>query len=434
MNFNRACLVGFASMVLILPSYGELSTQLEAELAYSEPQQTVSKNQVNLTWQWQQKLTPDIDVTLTPKLWLDYDSALKGNTANSGKRADNYSAWNGPAYEDQNHRFELAEAYADMWFGETALRLGKQQVVWGQADGLKVLDVINPQNYREFNLADFEDSRIATWMLNVQQTIAADTSLQILLIPDLTFNELAERGSEFQITSPELAPQAVTSVPIVMHGTERPSDTFEHGVRLSTFMQGWEMSINYFNFYHDSPVIYRELIGADVHVTPIYESSQLLGFAANTVVDDWVLKMETGYIKDNYFLRRDLSQQGIRRSDELANVLAFDYHGISELMVSYQLFVSHILDYDTALIRQQNSVRHTLLFKKNLMQQTLELKWFHLYNQDYDDGQSRLKASYKLDDFWQVYAGLDYFFGNRKGPFGQFKDASRITFGWQLAY
>jgi len=44
-----------------------------------------------------------------------------------------------------------------------ALRLGKQQIVWGETDGLKLLDVMNPQNFREFILDEFEDSRLPLW-------------------------------------------------------------------------------------------------------------------------------------------------------------------------------------------------------------------------------------------------------------------------------
>ena len=39
---------------------------------------------------------------------------------------------------------ELREFYLDGQVGRTFLRIGKQQIVWGQADGLRVLDVVNP--------------------------------------------------------------------------------------------------------------------------------------------------------------------------------------------------------------------------------------------------------------------------------------------------
>ena len=46
---------------------------------------------------------------------------------------------------------ELREFYLDTTISDSILILGKQQVVWGKSDGLKVLDIINPQNFRELS-------------------------------------------------------------------------------------------------------------------------------------------------------------------------------------------------------------------------------------------------------------------------------------------
>jgi len=50
---------------------------------------------------------------------------------------------------------ELREFYLETDWGKSYFTFGKQQVVWGKADGLKVLDVVNPQSFREFILEDF---------------------------------------------------------------------------------------------------------------------------------------------------------------------------------------------------------------------------------------------------------------------------------------
>ncbi len=40
-------------------------------------------------------------------------------------------------------------------WGKSYFTFGKQQVVWDKADVLKVLDVVNPQSFRELILEDF---------------------------------------------------------------------------------------------------------------------------------------------------------------------------------------------------------------------------------------------------------------------------------------
>ena len=86
----------------------------------------------------------------------------------SAQRPFNYSAVNGPWYNDGNAAIDLREFYLDMQLGGAYLRLGKQQVVWGESDGIKVLDVVNPQSFREFILKDPAASRIPLWTVNVE--------------------------------------------------------------------------------------------------------------------------------------------------------------------------------------------------------------------------------------------------------------------------
>ena len=55
---------------------------------------------------------------------------------------------------------EVREFFVDWDVGQQGmLRIGKQQIVWGETDGMKLLDVVNPQNFREFILEEFDESR-----------------------------------------------------------------------------------------------------------------------------------------------------------------------------------------------------------------------------------------------------------------------------------
>jgi hypothetical protein len=66
-------------------------------------------------------------------------------------------------------RDPLREAYVDMQQGDWSIRAGKQQVVWGTADGMKLLDMINPTDYAEMAQNQMEDSRIPVWMVNAEK-------------------------------------------------------------------------------------------------------------------------------------------------------------------------------------------------------------------------------------------------------------------------
>jgi len=70
--------------------------------------------------------------------------------------------------ESYTQRDVLREVYVDAEVNGVDVRFGKQQVVWGTADGMKLLDAINPTDYSEMAQNQMEDSRIPVWMLNAE--------------------------------------------------------------------------------------------------------------------------------------------------------------------------------------------------------------------------------------------------------------------------
>jgi len=71
-------------------------------------------------------------------------------------------------HDEYTQRDAFREGYIDTTAGDWNVRLGKQQVVWGTADGMKLLDMINPTDFSEMAQNQMEDSRIPVWMLNAE--------------------------------------------------------------------------------------------------------------------------------------------------------------------------------------------------------------------------------------------------------------------------
>jgi len=78
-------------------------------------------------------------------------------------------------------RDALRELYVDTNISDWAVRLGKQQVVWGTADGAKLLDIINPTDYSEMAQNQMEDSRIPVWMINAEKYQDNGSSVQFVV-------------------------------------------------------------------------------------------------------------------------------------------------------------------------------------------------------------------------------------------------------------
>jgi len=98
------------------------------------------------------------------------------NLMKDGKTGANYDG-----NESYTQRDALREAYVDTQQGDWAIRAGKQQVVWGTADGMKLLDSINPTDYSEMAQNQMEDSRIPVWMVNAEKTQEDGSEFQVVV-------------------------------------------------------------------------------------------------------------------------------------------------------------------------------------------------------------------------------------------------------------
>jgi len=93
------------------------------------------------------------------------------------------------------------EFYMDYNTPQLDIRIGKQMIVWGEIDGFRLLDLVNPFDLREFILDDYEDSRIPQWSLNVKWRFLKDRpdyNLEFIFIPDFEPNKIMREGSTWE--------------------------------------------------------------------------------------------------------------------------------------------------------------------------------------------------------------------------------------------
>ncbi|MFO8233784.1 MAG: hypothetical protein R6U04_00070, partial [Bacteroidales bacterium] len=63
-------------------------------------------------------------------------------------------------YTNEELDYGMREAYIDLFFDKVDISLGKQQIIWGKADGVFITDVVSPKDLREFLLPEFEEIRM----------------------------------------------------------------------------------------------------------------------------------------------------------------------------------------------------------------------------------------------------------------------------------
>ena len=355
-------------------------------------------------------------------------------------RPDNYSEVNGPVYNDEYAELSLRELYLNTEWAGAYWRVGKQQVVWGQADGIKVLDVVNPQSFREFIMDDFDDSRIPLWMVNAEIPLDGG-GLQLLWIPDTTYHELAEQGSPYFLTSPKWVPSIPPGTSFKVSAFDKPDDPLadsDLGARYTAFLGGWDVSLNYLYHYQDYPVLYQQLDAqgpVDVlGITPTYKRNNLIGGTLSNAFDALTLRAELGYSTDTYHITDSSVDRGIENSAEVASVVGLDWQYSGDGLLSGQWFLSYLPNYSQDIVRDESENTMSLLFQQGFANNTWQLRVLGLYSLNDNDSLLELKLKYWLLGNLELWVGGDFFHGTQRGSFGQFDEQSRALMGMEYGF
>lgn len=394
----------------------------------------------------QLSIKPELSIYFENEIKLTAIGRLRSATINGLQPDDiDHDSFGGisrPALLGDSVELELRELFLETAVGADYLTLGKQQVVWGKADGLKVLDVINPQSFKEFILEDFEDSRIPLWTVNYEWQVTDDSTIQLLWIPDQTMHALPERNATYAFTTPRLVPQAPAGVDVKLSPVNRPSKVIadsDLGLRWTAFKGGWDLTLNYLYHYDDLPVFYQRLsitpTGATVFVEPEYERSHLLGGTFTNAFGDLTIRGELGYSIDKFFLTTNRTDtDGVVKSDELSYVLGLDWFGLGDSLLSFQLFQSIVIDAPSDLTRPEVDTNLTLLAQKEFLNDTLKVEVLVIQNINDGDSLIRPKITYEWQDDLKIWLGMDIFHGDRQGLFGEFGDNDRIILGLEIGF
>ena len=353
---------------------------------------------------------------------------------------DSFTSATRPQRVGDRAELDLRELYYERSLDDWYLTAGKQQIVWGKADGLKVLDVVNPQSFREFILEDFDQSRIPLWTINAERSIddwlGGDWTLQLLWVPDQTYHALPTQNATYGFSSPRLVPQAPPGVSARIRSPQKPDRLIKDsdaGIRLSGFVSGWDVSINYLYQYDNLPALHQRFISGAipvVEITPRYHRTHVLGGTFSRAIGDWVVRGELGYFTNRYFLSKDpQARDGVAASPELSTVFGLDWSGLEDTFISGQLFQSRLLDHHQGFTRPRLDTSLSLLLREKYRNDTLQAELLWVANTHDRDGLLRPKLSYELEDNLEVWTGLDIFYGNRSGLFGQFDDNDRLSIG-----
>ena len=254
------------------------------------------------------------------KVGLDayYDAIYNLNPSN------NYNDDTIDAYKTQ---LMLTDAYIQgRLTNNIDLKVGRQIVVWGKSDSIRITDVINPLDNRLPGMTDIEDLRLSVAMAKLDYYLGSWNLSAMAIGENRIMLEAAPRSEFFPVDKvfPLGAPDSSW-------------DNMQYAFAANGVFSGWDLS-----FYA------ADVLDQKWHINPVTAKREvskvtMLGSAINVAIGSWLLKSEIAYLNN---IKYNSTTNEKSRLDAL---VGFDYMGIKDTVLSLEIANRHIFDYENQM-------------------------------------------------------------------------------------
>ncbi|HHS14234.1 MAG TPA: hypothetical protein ENN03_10780 [bacterium] len=327
-------------------------------------------------------------------------------------------------YSDRNQTFGLRQAYMDVYFHAVDLRVGKQQIIWGKADGVFITDIVSPKDLSEFLLPDFEEIRMGVTAVKADY-YSGNHSLELVWLPFFTPTRMPEQESIWRPRSDfPMTPQFDDSDREVT-GSLANSEWFAKYSALTPAVD-FEIMAGY--AWDDDPAMHVERTVdpqtgqmTALTVKPKHHRLTLAGGSFSTTLGPAVLRGEGAFYAGKYFSTADTSAaEAVVRKNYLHYMFGLDYT-LWGIHISGQFIQQMIRDYHPAMEQDEIESTLTLLARRDFLRETLTLEIFSYIGLNNGDALIRPRLVYDLHDGFEILAGANLFIGSQ-GRFGQYND------------
>lgn len=326
--------------------------------------------------------------------------------------------------------FELREAFIEYVSEKWDLRVGRQVIVWGKADGMQITDVISPMDLTEFLARDFDDIRTPVEALKFR-LLWEKTNFELIWVPIFKPAVLPEGDNPWAVQLIEAYPDSSGNFQVVTLEPIKPAKKFgssELFGRLSFYLSGIDFAFSAFYMWDDFGVpdynLYSQMDREILEIRQQYHRVGGFGAEFSLPLGQLVVRGESAFYIGKHFEAGEVSHP-IFKKNAIDSLLGLDWYPGNGWTVSGQLVAQVILDYENYMSGDAHTWLMTFHVSKKLMRETLNLSnmlYLGFNNWDLFD---RFMADYALTDSLHLIAGFDFFSGN-SGDFGQYKDNSEF--------
>jgi len=316
------------SLVTLSSLSGSYNYQHQAPAADETDYRGLSRLKFKIQPEFRYKFTPKWDSVISASAFYDFAYSINGRSDYTSETLDRYES-----------ELELREAYLRGTVQSSLdIKLGRQIVVWGKSDSIRVVDVLNPLDFREPGMVDIEDLRLPVSMLKTDYYFK-QWNLSTIIIPEIRFNKMPAYGSDFYVSEnqqpTEIKPDHIRDP--------------EFALALEGIFSGWDLSFYLARYYDDQTHMIVNENNKPIRMEHSHLS--MLGMASNVALGDWLIKTEAALIDGLEFAKSDNS---FRRADLLLGV---DYAGFTDQTITLEAVNRHLLNYDNALSQSPDQTK-----------------------------------------------------------------------------
>jgi len=392
-----------------------LSGHVQSALAYtvSQPDHwSKIKNTLHLAIE--RELTDDIKLKVSGR--FSYDGAYD---------VSNFY----PERVRRDQRFDgmFHETHLDMGLGDWNVRLGRQNIVWGEVVGLFFADVVTAKDLREFLVPEFDYIRIPQWAARTEY-FKGDFKAEAIWIPYVTYDRIGKPGSEyypFAIPPPPGFTQNIRS-----ERTPHSLRDSSFGLRGSYLVNGWDLAGFYYGSMDANTTFFRSINVAPtptVSYRPDHERIHQAGITASKDAGSFVFKGEAIYTWDRFFnVTRVNDADGVVRQNFLDYILSVEVPLPAESRVNVQFFQRWFPNHDRDMIPSRVESGATLLASTKIFNEKVEPELLLIHSLNRLDYMARFKINWYFAKDWRFVVGTAVFGGKDLGLFGRFDNRDRV--------
>ena len=336
--------------------------------------------------------------------------------------------------DNKNLELGIREAYFDFFFENTDIRVGKQAIIWGEAEGAFITDLVSPRDMRSFILADFKEIRKGVPAIKVDYYKDAFTFEGIWVAKFIPTSMPDSTSMWAKTLSLPGAPAGfMENVKFEPHMPEQTLKNSEVFGKVSHFGSkvNWALMGGY--AFTDEPYISKITPGVSPIKTIIdqtYGRYIMGGGTLSTTLGSTVLRLEAAAYIDKPFTSIPglPSSATVENHHQLQSLTGLDW-GLWGSQMSAQYIFGYVHNHHDKLMEQGKFLKefsHTFTFRvqKTFFSDQLAAKLFTYIETDPLNALIRASLSYTIEDGVVLEGGLDLFVGDEGGTFGYYKSNS----------